>query len=470
MWTLSIHILGVFMFRSLAKAEPARTSRLDDDRPDDTEVIAFIERLTTGQCATKLQSNHPLAGSLNKLMENMCRMRRDDIDRAVKVSIQTSKSAIQSAHLVTDLHEISDAVEAMAAASEEMVASVREIKDTGQNIAEKARVSNEATKSSALSVQDARTVMEDITAVVSDTVSGIDRLNAFTREIAAMADTIKTIASQTNMLSLNAAIEAARAGDVGRGFAVVAGEVRALSAKTTETTRGIDALVDSLQNEMTSITGAMERSRAVVAKGGEAVTKASQEMANVTHLTEEMTQNVRQISEVLSQQADASQQVADGILDIASRTARNVAAIDEAVDCIGTIETSMDQWLVALADAEIPGKIIKLAKSDHVGWKKKLMRMAVGREHVNADQLTDHHNCRLGKWHDACNDERYRNHASFTAISGPHEALHTHGRLAARLYNEGNVSAALAEIEKVESASEEVLHHLDELDGIMSRG
>jgi methyl-accepting chemotaxis protein len=454
------------MFRSLAKAAPARTTSLDDGRPDDTEVIAFIERLIAGECTARLQSNHPLAGSLNKLVATMCRTRRDDIDRAVKVSIQTSKSAIQSAHVVSDLREVSEAVEAMAASSEEMVASVREIKDTGEEIAEKARISNEATKSSALSVLDASTVMNDIAVVVNDTVTGIDRLNAFTREIAAMADTIKTIAAQTNMLSLNAAIEAARAGDVGRGFAVVAGEVRALSAKTTETTRGIDALVDSLQGEMTNITGAMERSRSVVAKGGTAVAKASQDMDNVKLLTEEMTQNVRQISEVLAQQAEASQQVADGILDIASRTSSNVAAIEEAVDCVGAIETSMDQWVVALADAQVPGKIIKLAKSDHVGWKKKLMRMAVGREHVNPDQLNDHHNCRLGKWYDACNEDNYRRHPSFAAISGPHEALHTHGRQAARFYNEGNVEAALAEIEKVEIASEEVLHHLDMLDGL----
>lgn len=311
--------------------------------------------------------------------------------------------------------------------------------------------------------------MDDIASVVNDTVDGIDRLNAFTREIAEMADTIKTIASQTNMLSLNAAIEAARAGDVGRGFAVVAGEVRALSAKTTETTRGIDALVDSLQTEMSSITTAMERSRTVVAAGGAAVTKASEEMETVTRHTEEMSINVRQISEVLSQQAEASQRVADGILDIANRTSSNVAGIEHAVDCVGAIETSMDEWVVALADAQVPGKVIKLAKSDHVTWKKKLMRMLVGREHLEADKLSDHHNCRLGKWHHACTDETYRNHPAFAAINAPHEALHSRGREAVRLYNAGNVEGALAEIEKVEAASEEVLRHLDVLDDIAKR-
>jgi methyl-accepting chemotaxis protein len=458
------------MFRSAPKAVPATLLTGAGDRPDDTEIIAFIEAMIAGRCMTRLNSNHPLAGSLNKLVEVMCQTKRDDIDRAVTVSIQTSKTAIETAHIVSDLREISDEVEAMAAASEEMVASVREIKDTGADIAEKARVSQEATKTSALAVEEASAVMDDIAAVVSDTVDGIDRLNAFTREIAAMADTIKTIASQTNMLSLNAAIEAARAGDVGRGFAVVAGEVRALSAKTTETTRGIDALVDSLQSEMSSITTAMERSRTVVASGGVAVTKASTEMANVKHHTEEMSVNVRQISEVLSQQAEASQRVADGILDIANRTSSNVAAIEQAVDYVGAIETSMDDWVVALADAQVPGKIIKLAKSDHVTWKKKLMRMVVGREHLDGDKLSDHRNCRLGKWHQSCTDEIYRNHPAFGAISAPHELLHTRGKEAVRLYNAGNLEGALAAIEQVEIASEEVLRHLNVLDDLAKSG
>lgn len=452
------------MFRSASKSAPARVSLVENDRPDDTEIIAFIDKIMAGKCADRLHSNHPLAASLNRLVDQLCHAKHDDIDRAVKVSIQTSKAAIQAAHVVDDLHQIGAAIEEMAAASEEMVASVREIKDTGEEIAQKAVTSAEATRTGTIAVQEASTVMDDIAGVVNDTVDGIDRLNGFTREIAAMADTIKTIAAQTNMLSLNAAIEAARAGDVGRGFAVVAGEVRALSAKTTDTTRSIDTLVESLQTEMSSITDAMERSRAVVAKGGLAVTRAYQEMESVKAQTEEMTQNVQQISDVLSQQADSSQQVADGIQSIASRTGANVAAIEHTVDSIGAIENSMDAWVQVLAEAEVPGKIIKLAKSDHVAWKKRLMRMAVGREHLNADDLATHHTCRLGKWYDQCDDHHFREHPAFAAILGPHEMLHERGKRAVQMYNTGNIQGALAEIEKVELASEEVLRHLDSLD------
>lgn len=445
------------------------TQNVVETRPDDSEVIAFIEQILAGKCSAKLESNHPLAGPLNKLVDAMCRDKLTDLDRAVAVSMETSASAIESARMLGELQNIRNQVEAIAAASEEMVASVHEIKDTSSEISSKAEASHEATVSGAKAVQDTRAVIEDISAVISNTVDGIERLNRFTRDIATMADTIKSIAAQTNMLSLNAAIEAARAGDVGKGFAVVAGEVRALSAQTTETTHGIDALVGNLQNEMKEITSSMERSRIAVSNGQTAVEKAWEGMENIKSHTSEMNQNVRQISEVLKQQATASQEVADGIMTISSRASTNVAAIEHVVDCIGAIENGMDKWVESLAQSDLPGKVIKLAKSDHVGWKKRLVRMLVGRETLNAGQLADHHTCRLGKWYDACHDPMYRNHPAFQALLAPHEQVHACGKRAVALFNDGNLAGALAEIKKVEAASVDVLHGLAELDSASKR-
>lgn len=444
----------------------ARQIIVPADRPDDGEIIAFIQKVLEGKCADRLTSNHPLASSLNKLLDMLCGSKLADIDRAVAVSIGTSTSAIEAANMLGELQNIRNQAEAIAAASEEMVASVHEIKDTSQAISSKAQASHEATVSGVEAVQDARAVIEDISAVVSNTVSGIERLNGFTRDIAAMADTIKAIASQTNMLSLNAAIEAARAGDVGKGFAVVAGEVRLLSAQTTETTHGIDTLVGNLQNEMKEITLAMDHSREAVSKGQVAVEKAWQGMDNIKSHTGEMTQDVRQIAEVLAQQASASQEVADGIIGISPRASANVAAIEHIVDCIGAIERDMDAWVETLAQSDVPGKVIKLAKSDHVGWKKKLIRMLVGRETLNAGQLADHHTCRLGKWYDSCKEPKYHNHPSFRALSGPHEQVHSCGKRAVALFNDGDLKGALAEIKKVETASVQVLQGLAELDAV----
>ncbi|MDR3527436.1 MAG: methyl-accepting chemotaxis protein [Rhizomicrobium sp.] len=437
-----------------------------DGQPSDNGVTTILEDIAGGRSGASLSDGHPLAGPLKHLVDTLCNAKREDIDRAVAVSIQTSRAVVESARAVRELRQVNEKVEGMAAASEELLASVRELNDTSVEISNSTRQSHDATRAGAQAVQESRAAMSEISGVLSTTVERVERLNEFTRQIAAMADTIKTIASQTNMLSLNAAIEAARAGDVGRGFAVVAGEVRLLSAQTTDTTRNIDTLVENLQNEMNEITRAMEHSRHVVSDGEVSAEKAWRGMEDIKAQTAEMSDSVRQISEVLGQQASAAQDVADGITDIALRTTANVESIEQIVECIGTIDHSMDEWTGHLAAFDVPGKAIKLGKSDHVAWKKRLTRMLVGREKLNPAEMTDHHRCRFGVWYQSCTDAKYREHPSFTAIHRPHADVHSHGRQAATLFNAGNVAGALAEIEKMETASNEVLKHLDALDGL----
>ncbi len=442
------------------------TALIADDEATVSGVTTILEDIADGRSANNLADDHPLAGPLKHLVDTLCHAKSDDMDRAVAVSIQTSRAVVESARAVRELRHVNEKVESMAAASEELLASVREINDTSLEISNHTHRSQENTRAGELAVQDSRTAMREISGVLNNTVERVERLNEFTRQIAAMADTIKSIASQTNMLSLNAAIEAARAGDVGRGFAVVAGEVRLLSAQTTDTTRNIDALVENLQNEMNEITRAMEHSRRVVDDGEVAAEKAWRGMEDIKAQTAEMNENVRQISEVLGQQASAAQDVADGITDIALHSTANVAVIEHIVECIGVIDNSMEDWISHLAAFDIPGKAIKLGKSEHVAWKKRLTRMLAGRGKLNPAQMTDHHRCGFGLWYQSCTDDKYRSHPAFDALHRPHALVHSHGRQAAVLFNAGNVAGAKAEIEMMEKASEEMLRHLEVLDGL----
>ena len=432
--------------------------------PDNSALVAFVEQLVAGDFSKNLDRRDPLATCLNKLADKLRENTLKDIDRAVDVSIQSSEVAISAAHMLGDLRGVDGQVQAIAAAAEEMVASVQEIGRNGQDIAVKAEASNAATREGAQAVLDARVRMDDISTVVKGTVQRVENLNGFTREITVIADTIKKIAGQTNLLALNATIEAARAGEAGRGFAVVAGEVKNLSAQTTQATQEIDALVKNLQAEMKVIAESMEHSQEAVSKGQSAIEKVGQSMGAIKDRSQEVTHNTSQITEILSQQAIASEEVAKGITEISSKTAKNVGGIELVVDSIAAIEKGIASYITLLAAFDVPGKVVKLAKSDHVAWKKRLINMAVGREKVNADELTDHHQCRLGKWYDACSEPKYKDLAAFQALSLPHQEVHAHGKAAARLFNSGNIDAALAEIRQVDLASKEVLKKLSELD------
>jgi methyl-accepting chemotaxis protein len=238
------------------------------------------------------------------------------------------------------------------------------------------------------------------------------RLREFTLKITNISDTIRKIAAKTNLLALNATIEAARAGEAGRGFGVVAGEVKNLSQQTSSATKEIEVVVDVIQQEMNDL------------------------------------------NRSLGTAAD----------EISIHTARSVQSVNHLIDTLSGIEKSVAACIAEIANLQLPGKVVKLAKSDHVVWKKRLINMMIGRERLNADELADHHQCRLGKWYDSVQDQKYLSNPAFAALVDPHMLVHAHGKEATRLFNAGNPEGALKEIEKVEEASKQVIHLLNEVD------
>ena len=117
-----------------------------------------------------------------------------------------------------------------------------------------------------------------------------------------------------------------------------------------------------------------------------------------------------------------------------------------------------------LAELNVPDKVIKLAQSDHVLWKKRLANMIIGREGLKPEELSDHHTCRLGKWYDTVQDPKYKNNPVFQQLVDPHKLVHQHGIQSVRYFNDGKFDEALAEISKVETASKDVLSMLAELE------
>ncbi|WP_372832807.1 CZB domain-containing protein, partial [Pontibacterium sp.] len=112
------------------------------------------------------------------------------------------------------------------------------------------------------------------------------------------------------------------------------------------------------------------------------------------------------------------------------------------------------------------GKVVKLAKSDHVIWKRRLTNMVAGREGLNAAELSSHHTCRLGRWYTSVNASVYQSHPSFVKLAIPHKQVHEGGIQAVELYNRGRVKEAMQRIERVEAASGEVLELLTDLEEV----
>ena len=123
----------------------------------------------------------------------------------------------------------------------------------------------------------------------------------------------------------------------------------------------------------------------------------------------------------------------------------------------------MQQGLAGLSDLTSNAAICSITRSDHVMFKKRVMEAVSGRTQLQADDLPDHHNCRLGKWYDNVVEDRMKNHPAFGDLMHPHERVHSHGKEALRQYNDGNWDAAMDEINKLDDASHEVLALLQTL-------
>ncbi len=427
-------------------------------------VVKGLETIISGNYIAEPEGNDPVSAAIRNLVQKLREDTLHELDNTVSMSIEANETSVFAARMLTDVRKVSDQVNSIAAAAEEMVASVTEINSYGENIAVQAEEADRASQQGSSATSSAVEKMERIVESVEQTVKQVAKFSEFSRKISSIADNIKRIAHQTNLLALNATIEAARAGEAGRGFAVVASEVKTLSKQTTDATTGIDTVVEQLQAEMHEITSQMQRSLSEVNEGQQAMGEVGKNMSDIQAKISEVKKNTVQISGILSQQAQASQEVASGITDIAERAKNNVASIENIVDSMGKVEKLVSIHISELAKVEVPNKVIKLAKSDHVIWKKRLVNMMVGKETLKVEELADHHQCRLGKWYDSVKDDCYRNHPSFPGLVNPHSEVHAHGKEVARLYNEGNFVGALEEITKVEEASQEVLRILGELD------
>ncbi len=238
-------------------------------------------------------------------------------------------------------------------------------------------------------------------------VGGVDALYAQSRKITQIVELIQQIAAQTHLLSMNAAVEAARAGDQGRGFAVVAKEVQALSAKTDGATKEISPIVRSIQSESNLVKARMDA---------------------LSEQSLRFSQNGQEMAGDMGKALDLTQHMEHTISTSALRT------------------------------------FVELAKLDHLIFKFEIYKVFFGLSEKTADELAHHTGCRLGKWYYEGEGRRlYSGLPGYREIEPPHKEVHTSGKEALSLFREGKVHAAVQAVARMEKASIGVVNGLERM-------
>ncbi len=392
--------------------------------------------------------------------------RRDSelLAKLVSLSVDINQAVATSVGCMTkDMMEVDRRSRLIVDGTERMtrlIAEVTAVEDQTKRCVDQA---DNAAREGITAAETAEQTMGRIVEVVADAGAKVNALSEASNSIGKIVSQIEAIAKQTNLLALNASIEAARAGDAGRGFAVVAGEVKALARKTAEATVDIRQRIEVLRRDMNEIVQSIGEGHAAVDQGRTAVASSNQQMHATSDHIAGITGLMTEVARAMTEETEAAGEMAGGIAVIGRLAANNVKQVNDLADGMSRANTSLVASLDMLTTSHVENSTVLRAKSDHMIWKKNLADMLIGRVILKPEQLADHHACRLGKWYDQQQGTDLCRHRAFIALEVPHRAVHHHGIHAARCYAEGDLDGALAEIEKVDHASVDVLKLLDEL-------
>ncbi len=432
--------------------------------PDNTQLIDVVKSLIAGNYLIENNDTSPLGLALKALAERLTASSIQELDRVVLLSMCANETSMGSARLLYNLQRVSANSQAVASAAEELQASVQTIRTYSNEVNADNKNALNLVESVAAQLRQSVAAFLNITESVKTNSSAVTSLAGFASTVQGLSDEIKGIAFQTNILALNASVEAARAGDQGRGFAVIAQEMRTLANRSSDATQRISDLAKSFDSQMNRVASSLNETIAVVQTGQAAIAQVDENTQAMYQGLQRTVASIVQISESIDEQNTASTVVARNIARIASQTEHSVHSTDEIVDSIEQIQGYINEQINRLAELSLPNKIIKLAQSDHVIWKKRLVNMICGKQGLQEKELADHHSCRLGKWYDQVTDASLLQRPEFKQLLRPHQLVHHHGKLAVAAYNKGDIKAALLEIAEVEAASVDVLNLLKSME------
>ncbi|KJK22464.1 chemotaxis protein [Burkholderiaceae bacterium 16] len=343
-----------------AREREAEARRLDEKRNNDATQKAILQLMNelqdiadgdlTKQATVTEDITGAIADSVNYTVEEL----RELVGRVQQTAGEVTQASSQvqdtSTELVAASEEQSRQIRQTGESVVEMADRITQVSRGAAESANVARASLAAAEQGQHAVQNAIVGMNDIREQIQDTSKRIKRLGESSQEIGEIVELISDITEQTNVLALNAAIQAASAGEAGRGFSVVAEEVQRLAERSGEATKQIGALIRTIQTDTQDAVHAMERSTQGVVEGAKLSDNAGAALMEIGRVSRQLAELIEQISQTTSHEAGLATAVArniEGILQVTEQTSS------------GTRQTALSVRQLTLLTEELRNSVLR---------------------------------------------------------------------------------------------------------------
>ena len=518
------------------------------DSQDEIGILAkafdtIIERLqNTGTAFDGMTEN--LRGSMSQVAENAASLSAasEQLSAAAdqsgsattqitstiqEVAKGTQQQAASVTNTASSVEQLTRAIDGVSKGSEEQAeavnqasqitsqisSTIEQVAGNAQAVTENATSASEAAENGSRTIEQTISGMHTIRDKVGVSAKRVQEMGERSDAIGAIVDTITDIASQTNLLALNAAIEAARAGEHGKGFAVVADEVRKLAERSAVATNEIGDLIKEIQRTVTDAVAAMDEGSQEVESGVERANEAGGALSDIMEAIEAVRQQSEQtaaaseemsaasgelvasmdtVSAVVEENTAAAEEmsassgeVSQAIETIASISEENSAAIEEVSASTEEMSAQVEEVTASASSlSDMAGELtvlvsqFKLGASQdlrrqmhvfevaHLEWVNKLNKMLEGALHIKEEQAASHTDCIMGRWYYTAGTRDFGDVEEFKSIEEPHIHFHESVLEAVKAQDRGDVEAARKHTDKADALSKELVNSLHLLENL----
>lgn len=433
---------------------------MQDIANGDGDLMRQLDKKGNDELGLLAESFNQFVAKIRKLIQQTAHSTESVIRAVAQTSENTGQISHRILHQEKETHQVATAMNQMAACISDVAKNASVAEQATKGASAEAATGCKVVKQTAEAIQDLAQQVE----LAEQSILGVEEESV---RIGSVLDVIKSIAEQTNLLALNAAIEAARAGEQGRGFAVVADEVRSLANRTHQSTGEIESMIQALQDGTQQAVSVMAAGREKVENGVLQATDTLNSLSEISKAIDTINDMNTQIATAAEEQCSVADEINRNITSIndnSKQTSQRAKDTSDTADDLGTLASELQHVVQQFKFSGDSGFDFSSAKSAHLAWKARVRSFLDGKQSLTREEAVSHHDCALGKWYYSEALNRYSDIAEIHAIEHPHKQLHALIKAIVNERESGNTERAEQLYNEIEPLSNEIIALLNNVE------